>query len=175
MRRKKKMPKNKEDPKKAIKELAEELVEDIRKGKNPHFDVPIRSLSNISFDKHKRTLMLGNKTSERELFNASHIKKFLQTLEVARAAKTQLLDTGKHESLRGIFYMCKRTIPGTNINIVDDQKETDSAIEDLELITNFSREQLHINANKNGSVAGKVIIEDRGDTIDWSKLGSGGW
>ena len=26
-----------------------------------------------------------------------------------------------------------------------------------------------------GSVAGKVIIEDKGDTIDWSKLGSGGW
>ena len=34
---------------------------------------------------------------------------------------------------------------------------------------------MHVNANKNGSVAGKVIIEDRGDTIDWSKLGSGGW
>ena len=34
---------------------------------------------------------------------------------------------------------------------------------------------MHVNANKNGSVAGKVIIEDRGDVIDWSKLGSGGW
>jgi DNA topoisomerase-6 subunit A len=26
-----------------------------------------------------------------------------------------------------------------------------------------------------GSVAGKVVIEDKGDTVDWSKLGSGGW
>src|SRR3989338_11091049 len=26
-----------------------------------------------------------------------------------------------------------------------------------------------------GSVAGRVIIEDKGDTIDWSKMGSGGW
>ncbi len=175
MKRMTKMSKNKEDPKKAIIELAEELVEEIKKGKNPHFVVPIRSLSNVTFDKKKQTLQLGNKTAERQLFNASHIQKFLQTLEVARAAKKQLLDSGKHESLRGMFYMCKRTIKGTDINIVDDQKETDSAIEDLELITGFSREQLHINANKNGSVAGKVIIEDRGDTIDWSKLGSGGW
>ena len=71
--------------------------------------------------------------------------------------------------------MAKRTIPHTKINIVDDQKETDKAIEDLELITSFSREYLHVNANKMGSVAGKVVIEDMGDTIDWSRLGSGGW
>ena len=71
--------------------------------------------------------------------------------------------------------MCKRTIPGTNVNVVDDQKESDSAIEDLELITGFSREQLHINAASTGSVAGGVVIEDRGDTIDWSRMGSGGW
>src|SRR3989344_4913947 len=57
----------------------------------------------------------------------------------------------------------------------DEKSESDSVIEDLELITDHSREQLNINANKNGSVAGKVIIEDKGDTIDWSKLGSGGW
>ena len=37
------------------------------------------------------------------------------------------------------------------------------------------KRQLHINANKLGSVAGKVVVEDKGDTIDWSKLGSGGW
>ncbi|MBI4983487.1 DNA topoisomerase VI, partial [Candidatus Woesearchaeota archaeon] len=43
------------------------------------------------------------------------------------------------------------------------------------LITDFSRECLQVNANKMGSVAGKVVIEDAGDTIDWSKLGSGGW
>jgi DNA topoisomerase-6 subunit A len=26
-----------------------------------------------------------------------------------------------------------------------------------------------------GSVAGKVMVEDKGDIVDWSKLGSGGW
>jgi DNA topoisomerase-6 subunit A len=71
--------------------------------------------------------------------------------------------------------MAKRTIPGTHVNLVDEQTETDKAIEDLEVITELSREQMHVNANKNGSVAGKVIIEDKGDVIDWSKLGSGGW
>ena len=85
------------------------------------------------------------------------------------------MSSGKHSSLRDVFYMVKRTIPNTNVNLVDDQPESDKAIEDLEVITGLSREQLHVNANKNGSVAGKVVIEDSGDTIDWSKLGSGGW
>jgi len=43
------------------------------------------------------------------------------------------------------------------------------------LITGSSRELLNINANKLGSVAGKVVIQDKGDVIAWSKLGSGGW
>jgi len=103
-----------------------------------------------------------------------HTKKFLQTIEVASVCKN-LLTIGKHASLRDVFYMVKRTIPNTKINVVDEQKESDKVIEDLEIITDFSRECLHVNANKMGSVAGKVVIEDMGDTIDWSKLGSGGW
>jgi len=95
-------------------------------------------------------------------------------MEVASICKN-LLKEGKHASLRDVFYMAKRTIPKTKINIVDEQTETDKAIEDLELITDLSRENLNVNASKMGSVAGEVIIEDQGDTINWAKLGSGGW
>jgi len=86
-----------------------------------------------------------------------------------------LIELDKHVSLRETFYILKKTIPGSKINIVDEQKESNEAIEDVELITDALREQLHINANKLGAVAGEVVIRDRGDLIDWSKLGSGGW
>src|SRR3989338_4517801 len=158
----------------SLVELGKKLVDDVNKGRNPNVDVPIRNLSNISFDSKAQTLKLGSKTAKRYFFNVGHTKKFVQTLEVAKIAKN-LLDVGKHASLRDVFYMAKRTIPNSKINLVDEQKESDKAIEDLELITSESREQLHVNANKMGSVAGRVIIEDKGDTIDWSKLGSGGW
>ena len=157
-----------------LKEVGQKLIADVEKEKNPSLDVPIRNLSNISFDRQSKLLQLGNKTSKRFFFNVGHAKKFVQTLEVARIAKN-LLDAGKHASLRDVFYMAKRTIPDTKINVVDEQKETDKAIEDMELITEQSREQLHVNANKMGSVAGKVVILDKGDSIDWGKLGSGGW
>ncbi len=161
--------------KKSLKEFGIKLVEQIKKDKNPAITFPLRNLSNIIYDTKTRTLKLGNKKGTREFFNLAHSKKFLQTVEVASVIKEKLLDSGKHSSLRDVFYMTKRTIPGTNTNLVDEQTESDKAIEDLEVITGLSREELNVNANKNGSVAGKVIVEDRGDIIDWSKLGSGGW
>ncbi len=160
--------------KEKLAELGSSIIAGVKKGKQPRIEIPVRALSNVVYNEKTKTLELGNKTAERLFFNVGHTKKFVQTIEVAKVAK-QLLDLEKHASLRDVFYMAKRTLPGTNINLVDEQTESDKAIEDLELITDFSREQLNINANKNGSVAGHVMIEDKGDTIDWSKLGSGGW
>jgi len=161
-------------PKEEIEELGKRLVKSVMAQKQPKMEVPIRALSNVTFNKRKQTLELGNKTSDRNFFNVAHAKKFLQTLEVAAVSK-ELLTEGKHASLRDVFYMVKRTIPNTKINIVDEQTESDNALEDLELLTGTSREQLNVNANKMGSVAGHVVVVDKGDEIDWSKMGSGGW
>ena len=162
------------DVKIKLVQLGKSLVDQIKKKRNPTLTLSVRALSNVQFNTKTRTLELGNKSAQRQFFNIAHSKKFLQTIEVANVSK-KLAELGKTTSLRDVYYQVKRTIPGTKINIVDEQTETDKSIEDLELITGFSREQLHINANKNGSVAGSVIIEDQGDLIDWSKLGSGGW
>ncbi len=160
--------------KKELEKLGKKIVDDVNEGRNPSIEFSVRSLSNVVYDKGSKTLGLGEKTAQRFFFNVAHVRKFTQTIEVAAISKS-LLDVEKHASLRDVFYMAKRTIPGTKINIVDEQKESDKAIEDLEVITSFSRENLNINANKMGSVAGNVVVEDKGDTIDWGKLGSGGW
>src|SRR3989344_5331689 len=158
----------------ALEDLGKDLVKTVLSNKPPVLNVPIRALSNTMYNAKSQTLELGDKVSERNFFNVAHSKKFLQTLEVAAVSK-DLLNEGKHASLRDVFYMIKRTIPNTKTNVVDDQPESDDAIEDLEVLSGYSREQLNINANKMGSVAGHVVIEDKGDEIDWSKLGSGGW
>ncbi len=158
----------------ALENLGHDLIKQIDKKESPTIEIPVRSLSNVKFDEETQKLGIGEKTTERSFFNSAHAKKFLQTVEIAAIVK-HLIEINKTSSLRDVFYQAKRTIPGTKTNVVDDQTESDKAIEDLELITDYSREQLHVNANKMGSVAGNVVIEDTGDTIDWSKLGSGGW
>lgn len=170
----KKVEKKKEEVKKRLENLGKKILDDIKNGRNPSLDVPIRALSNVKFDEKTKMLVLGNATAKRYFFNIAHVRKFVQTVEAAALSK-ELLEVNKHLSLREAFYRMKRTLPGSNINLVDEQTESNEAIEDLELIVDASREQLHINANKMGSVAGKVVIEDKGDIVDWSKLGSGGW
>src|SRR3989344_23792 len=158
-----------------LKDLGDNILQQINKGKNPNIVVPIRALSNVIYNEKTKTLELGNKTAARYFFNVAHAKKFLQTIEVASILKKELLDTDKHEHLRGVFYMAKRTIPETDINLVDDQVESDKIIEDLEVITGLSREELHVSANKMGSLVGNIILEDGDDIIDCSKLGRGGY
>src|SRR3989338_8712479 len=97
-----------------IAQLGRRLVTDIEKGSNPGIEVPVSSLSNISFDAKAKTLVLGRKKAKRFFFNVGHVRKFVQTLEIAKLAKS-LLDAGKHASLRDVYYMAKRTIPNTSI------------------------------------------------------------
>src|SRR3989338_4613023 len=165
----------KDNPKSELEKLGKDIVSQIKAMKNPEITIPVRALSNVEFNEKTKTLQLGNKEGKRSFFNVGHTKKFLQTVEVASVIKKELLETGKHEHLRGVFYMTKRTIPGTNVNIVDEQIESDKIIEDLEVITDLSREQLHVSANKMGSMVGNVTLIDSGDLIDCSKLGKGGY
>ena len=168
------MKAEKNQAKKNLSEMGKGIVKDIEKGKNPSLDIPIRALSNVFYDEKDSIIKMGDSSAKRFFFNVSHVRKFTQTVETAAIAK-DLINADKHMSLRQVFYAMRRTLPNSNIDIVNDQTESNKAIEDLELITSVLREQLHINANKLGAAAGRVVIKDKGDLIDWSKLGSGGW
>ena len=165
------MPKN---TKESLEKLGGKVVSDIEKKENPSIDIPIRALSNVVFDTKNRRVELGDKTAKRYYFNVAHAKKFMQTLMVASFSK-QLIDQNIHASIRDMFYNLKRTLPDSNENTFDEQSESDPIIVDLEVAIDALREQLHLTTDRKGIVAGNVKIVDRGDVIDWSKLGSGGW
>ncbi|MFH7882321.1 MAG: hypothetical protein QW140_01205, partial [Candidatus Aenigmatarchaeota archaeon] len=159
---------------KKLENLGKKVLADIEKKENPNIEVPIRSLSNIIYDKKTGMLTLGEKTAKRFLFHTGHAKKFMQTMLVAAFCK-ELLEQNLHTSLRDLFYALKRTLPNSQENTFSEQNESDPIIIDLEVMLKVLREQLHLNADVRGRVVGDVIIRDRGDTINWSKLGSGGW
>ena len=159
---------------KKLKDLANKIIKEINMKENPNIEIPIRALSNIIYDKKARQLTLGNKKSKRYYFNVAHAKKFMQTLMVGSFCKG-LINENIHASIRDMYYNLKRTFPDSNENTFDEQSESDPIIVDLEVALNTLREQLHLTTDRKGIVAGNVKIEDRGDIIDWSKLGSGGW
>jgi len=157
-----------------IEALAQETIRQVKREDNPGLELPIRALSNVAFSEKHHLIELGDKVQTREFFNVSMAKKFMQTFLVAGACK-DLLESGKTTSIRDLFYMTKHTIKGYKENTFDDQVESDPIIEDLEVGLDALREELHLFANKKGSMVGPMVIVDSGDEIDLSRMGSGGW
>jgi DNA topoisomerase VI subunit A len=160
---------------KKIHQLAEAVLATLKKEDNPGMDIPVRALSNVSFNERSRLIELGDRTQSREFFNVAMAKKFMQTFLVASACKSHLLESGKTTSIRDLFYMTKHTIRNSKENTFDEQEESDPIIEDLEVTLDALREELHLFAAKRGSMVGPMVIVDAGDEIDLSRMGSGGW
>jgi DNA topoisomerase VI subunit A len=157
-----------------IEKLAKAVLGQVTKGNNPAVDIRTRSLSNVSFNERKKIIELGDRTQSREFFNTAMARKFMQTMLVASGCKT-LIESEKTISIRQMYYMSKHTLPGSSENTFEDQNESDPIIEDLEVGIDALREELHLFANRKGSMVGKLVIDDAGDRIDLARMGRGGW
>ena len=157
-----------------LERMTRNALATVRKGENPALSIPMRALSNVSFNEKKRMIELGDAAQSREFFNKAMAKKFMQTFLVAGAVK-ELLDVNKTTSIRDLFYMTKHTIKGSKENTFDGQEESDPVIEDVEVAVDALREELHLFANPKGRIVGPIVIEDNGDEIDLARLGSGGY
>lgn len=158
----------------AIRDLSQSVVAAVGKMQDPHIVIPSRSLLNVSFNERKKILEMGKKTTSRTLFNLSQARSFMQTILLANVAN-QLIRRGKTSSIRGMFYSAKHSIPGTKEETFNNQQESDPIIEDLEVILQSLREELHLFAEKRGDMVGEITVIDRGDEIDCSRMGSGGY
>ncbi len=160
---------------KALEGIGKEVADEIMHGQSPNVKIPVRSLSNINFNEKDKKLELGEAVSKRSFMNVAHSRKFMQTMLVTSWINKELVREGITTSLRDMYYALKRTIPGTKENTVEEQGESDPIVIDLETMVDVLREELHLNADVRGRVVGNVVIKDRGDSVNWAKLGSGGW
>lgn len=158
----------------SLTSLADGVVRAANGRRDPYVDIPSRTLSNVRYSARKRIIEMGNGKNRRQLFDLSQAKSYMRTMLVASGCK-QLLDQGKTTSLRGLYYMLKHTIEKTKENTFDEQGECDTIIEDVEVLLNSIREELHLYAENRGAMVGNITLTDRGDTIDCSRMGSGGY
>jgi DNA topoisomerase-6 subunit A len=158
----------------SIRGLAENVVSAAGRSRAPHLDIPSRSLSNVRYNRNKRFIEMGSGKNRRELFNLAQAKSYMQTMLVSKGCK-QLIEQGKTTSIRGLFYLLKHTIEGTREETFEDQAECDPIIEDVEVTLDALREELHVYASNRGSMVGNLVLNDSGDEIDCTRMGSGGY
>jgi DNA topoisomerase-6 subunit A len=160
--------------KKKIEDFGSDVVDSSLKQREPSFEIPTRSVTNMKYNKKKRILEMGSNTQKRSLFNLGQSKKFMQSLLLAKGCR-DLIDAQKTLSLRGMYYMSLHTIPGTKERTFHDQSESDTILEDLEVSLDGLREELHVFAKKRGTMVGNITVVDNGDEINCRKMGTGGY
>lgn len=162
-----------------IKSIIKNIYNDLLYGKEPKLKIPKRTISNVNYN--SGILTLGESTLERRLFDKNEVKKFVLTLLVLDTITTAIKEND-YPTIRDIYYTIKHTISykdarnrTINENTVDEQQESDSIIEDIEVLLGTLREELGITYDAKGRASGKVIIKADGDEIDLSKMGNGAW
>src|SRR5712692_3542846 len=143
--------------------VADVVIAAAQRRKDPTLAIPVRSLSNVTFNQRNGLIEMGKRKQARSFFNVGMAKKFMQTVLVADAL-CELQRANLTTSLREIYYRTKHTIKNSHENTLDTQDESDPLIEELE-----------VRAENAGSVVGPLVLVDDGDRVDCAKLGKGGY
>lgn len=174
-----KAQKNDKNAKKSLEEFGENIIKEIESKKSPKFVTGARTRSNIVYNDKKGFLSLGPAQEERHFLNTAQSKRFMQTVAIA-AKCHKFIDENLHTTIRGLYYQLKYSL-GEDIdeNIFSEQAESNPLIEDLEVALELKREDLNLNANRKGVLAGNVRIMDTfgkdKQEIDASRMGRSGW
>lgn len=160
---------------KIIKEkIGFNILKQLKQGVPPKIVIPKRSSDNVEYDPVKKTLNIKDKTMTRELKNVGTIRPFMQTTLVG-CCIVDALKANQPLTTRAIYYNKNFTLPGSKKDAFASQGESDSVIQDIELITGIVREDLGIITKVKGAVVGNMKIRSGGDLIDCSKQGDGAW
>jgi len=159
--------------------LGKDMVREIEVGEAPTFECLLRSRGNVLYDENSGYIKLGDKKETRTFLNVGQAKKFMQTVAVASKCK-KFLKENSHTSIRGLFYQLKFSL-GENVDeeLFSEQSESNPLVEDLEVALNVKREDLNLNTDRKGVVAGGLVLKDKFggvvDEIDCSRQGRSGW
>ncbi|MHA2193767.1 MAG: hypothetical protein ACXAAR_10120, partial [Candidatus Thorarchaeota archaeon] len=147
-------------------EVAMDVLHEAMTTGRPSFEIPSRSGDNIVWDEIRDLLLLGMKTIARPYHSLASVVDATRTARVMEIV-FQLLKSNLHATKREVFY--------SDVNLFREQKRSDKIIEDVASMLHTTRDSIHVVASARGSAMGRVVIRDGGDTIDLTRMGTGGW
>ena len=164
---------------KLVENTAERVHRKILARALPELKFPVRSLSNVKYDKKVGYFQLGRGNKVRAL-SVNTVRNFAQTLRLMSFSK-DMVENDDFATKREAYYVSKNWSECK----FKDQPESDSVMDDIEALASLdglSREQLRFYPEEHGgSVAGNLVVLDR-DTetgeeirIDCTGFGTGSY
>jgi DNA topoisomerase-6 subunit A len=142
-----------------IEVTADRVQKSIGKRTLPELKFPIRSLSNVKYDRRVGYLQLGKSTKARHL-SVNTVKNFAQTLKLMAVSK-EMVENDDFATKREAYYVSKNWGECK----FNQQTESDAVMDDIEALASMdglSREHLRYYPEEHGgSVAGELVVIDR--------------
>ena len=145
----------------------------------PELKSPVRSLSNVGYDKRVGYLKLGKAVKTRTL-SVNTVKSFAQALKVMHLSK-EMIEQDTFATKREAYYVSKNWDEAK----FNEQPESDTVMDDIEAMFSMhgvSREQLRFYPEEHGgAVAGNLVVIDRDPVsgqpirIDCTQFGTGAY
>jgi len=164
-----------------LEAVGKEVYRQLARKRTPTLLIPARTLSNIIWDSKEKLLRIGPRRVKRELLDMNEAKKFMQTMLmlslIIRARREN-----DYPTIRDLYYAGKHTIEFVDEKgrkrseeSWDTQKESDSVIQDIEVLTGLLREHMGVLHDTKGKMVGRIVVRSAGDTIDCSRMGDGAY
>ena len=136
------------DPREQLMALAEQFYEQFEEGDVPRMQVPTRTKTNIEYDEDEHVWVYGDRTSTRTAKTVSGAEKLLKASYTIDFLVNQI-EEGRSSTLRELYYLSESW--DLDEAQFGSQDESNSLIEDLEIVSGATREDFRMRPEESGA------------------------
>ena len=150
---------NEERAREQLIDLAAEFYDQFADGEIPHMTLPTRTKSNIEYDPDSGVWVYGDRTSTRSANSVRGARKLLKAVYTIEFLAEQL-DQGRSSTLRELYYLSESW--DNEEAHFSDQDESNQLIEDLEIVSEVTREDFHMRPEESGAtLMGPLLLREQ--------------
>ena len=155
-----------EETKKAMHSVVKEMYDKIIGGEPPTMTLPVRTKTNIGFDKKLGVYKYGKKRSIRDATSLGSAKQLLRALYIVEFIE-EMIDAGKSSTLREMYYISE----AWGLGKFGSQNESNNLAEDLEIVTKCLREDFKLRPEEDGArMIGNLTLRERNRRGEWMRI-----
>jgi len=140
-------------------DLAAEFYDQMDRGEIPEMSIPTRTKSNIVFDEDEDVWVYGERESTRSANSIRGARKLLKAIYTIEFLDNQL-EEDRSSTLRELYYLSESW--DSNEAQFNDQDESNQLIEDLEIVSEVTREDFHMRPEESGAtVMGPLRLREQ--------------
>ena len=142
-----------------LRDLVDQFYTQLENNEIPSFELPVRTKNNIRHDEESDVWVYGDRTSTRSAKDTQGTKKLLRMAYALEFLINQI-QHGRSSTLRELYYLSESW--ELDEAQFTSQDESNSIIEDLEIVSNVRREEFNMRPEESGAtLMGPLLIREQ--------------